>query len=384
MSRCRQTDALLDATFAGIELTRAQAEHVVSCADCAVAMAQLRRFDIGLTEAVAEIAGEPLPSTAGLGVANALEGGQPMPQSRMRALAAVSAVGVLVVAVVLGVGTLAPQLFGTPDDTAASPDQVNAWLDAAVVAAVESGGRNDHPSDWQPYQVEVCGPHAIAFFVERDPSSVRPFRWAIGQAAGTPSVAAMGIAGSLMDADVARARARLSLCSVFVDPSLGEAAARDAITRARDRWEGGEIPTDRFLDLRGAEVVDVSPMTRNLYSVLLERPDGVRTWLERVSLSLDEDQLHTMSGGALDSGVTRPQVVYRDNTPTHYFGLIDDPSVVALELLGADERLRYTVGAPGFILQGAAPSGQLHTYRFLAADGHVVAEGDLSPWPPSR
>ena len=383
MSRCRRTDTLVETTVAGIGLTHEDAAHARDCAECAHALALARRFEGSLSAAAAELSPEPMPSMADLAAAGPSDaGGASMTFPKGKAFAATAAGAALVLAIVAGVGTFAPRLFAPAAGGGASPEEVNAWLDTAVAAAVEVGGRNERSADWQPYQVEVCGSHAIAFFVERDPTSVRPFRWAIGTADANQSVMATGIAGSLMDADVARARAQLPLCSVFVDRSLGEEAARDALAQAREHWQaqGGPVPIH---DLRGTEVVDMAPMTRELYSVLVERPDGARTWVERITLSLDEGL--SISTQAMDSGVARPQVAYRaSGPPTDYFGLIDDSSVVALELFGAKDRVRYSVGAPGFILQWTVPSGQLHRYRFLDARGQVVAEGDIAPWPPNR
>ena len=61
MSRCHQTDALLDATFAGIGLTRVQAGHASACAECARALAQARAFDNELHSVGFDLTPEPMP-----------------------------------------------------------------------------------------------------------------------------------------------------------------------------------------------------------------------------------------------------------------------------------------------------------------------------------
>ncbi|MBA2631456.1 MAG: hypothetical protein H0U86_00400 [Chloroflexi bacterium] len=66
MSRCRQADALLEASFAGTDLTRAQADHMRRCAECARAMSQARRFENELGRVGLELSPEPMPTSAEL------------------------------------------------------------------------------------------------------------------------------------------------------------------------------------------------------------------------------------------------------------------------------------------------------------------------------
>ncbi len=58
MSRCAATRSLLDAQFAEIDLTRDQAAHLSACAECARAMALLRRFDRDLASVGRDLAPE--------------------------------------------------------------------------------------------------------------------------------------------------------------------------------------------------------------------------------------------------------------------------------------------------------------------------------------
>lgn len=63
MSRCRQTERLLDVTFSGSDLTRVQADHAVACGDCARALAEARRFDRELGRIGHDLAAEPMTAT---------------------------------------------------------------------------------------------------------------------------------------------------------------------------------------------------------------------------------------------------------------------------------------------------------------------------------
>jgi len=62
MSRCAQTDRLLDAIFASADLTRSQADHAAGCSECARALAHARRFDGELHRTGAEMSPEPMPA----------------------------------------------------------------------------------------------------------------------------------------------------------------------------------------------------------------------------------------------------------------------------------------------------------------------------------
>jgi len=293
MSRCRRTDALLDATIAGVGLTGEQSNHATRCTECARALASARRFEAELAGIALELSPEPMPAPADLTAALAagITGGRLMTLRHTFIGAAV--VGGVVV-LVAGISLLAP-LLAAPGSSARPPERLNAWLDAALVQALEVDGRRADPAEWQAYQVELCGSRAIAFFTERDPSGVRPFRWAIGEPNDGQEVTATGISGTLFEADVARARAAMPVCSIFVDPSLGDQAANDALeeawTRQRKEMEAqgfprGPIPNFRQLDLRDARVVDMTPISRDTYRALVEVPDGARTqpWRQCESL----------------------------------------------------------------------------------------------------
>lgn len=385
MSRCRQTDHLLDATFAGAPLEPAAAAHARECGECVRALAWARRFETELAATVKELAPEPMPPLASLGSRDLAGGARPMTRPR-RLIATSLAAATVAVALVAGVRSLAPATFAPSAGGGTPEQQVSAWLERAIVIAVDTGGRNEDAANWEPYQVEVCASHVIAFFVDRDASSVRPLRWAIGRTDAPGTVTAAGIAGSLMDADVARARAELPLCTMFIDPSLDQAAAEAAVLQAQERWEAADVVRrPATADFRGSALVDMAPMTRELYTVLLARPETVGTWLARITLwRADDGSFWIQHSSSEESANAEDGVVYRDAAPTHYFMLIDDPAAVAVELAGAEDRLRYSVGAPGFVLEGVAPRGQLDTFRLLAWDRRTVAEGQIAPWPPEQ
>jgi len=102
MSRCAQTDGLLDTIFAAADVTRSQADHAAGCSECARAMAQARRFDRELYRIGVEVSPEPMPAPEEvLPVMNDDE--RPAGGFRGRALAGgLAAVGILVVGAFLG------------------------------------------------------------------------------------------------------------------------------------------------------------------------------------------------------------------------------------------------------------------------------------------
>jgi plasmid stabilization system protein ParE len=62
MSRCAQTDRLLDTVFASADLARSDAEHLAVCTECSRTLAQARRFERELHRATAELSPEPMPA----------------------------------------------------------------------------------------------------------------------------------------------------------------------------------------------------------------------------------------------------------------------------------------------------------------------------------
>jgi hypothetical protein len=61
MSRCAQTDAVLEAAF-GAGVSPAHAAHAAGCTTCAMALAEARRFEVELHEIGSVIAPEPMPA----------------------------------------------------------------------------------------------------------------------------------------------------------------------------------------------------------------------------------------------------------------------------------------------------------------------------------
>ena len=134
MSRCPQTDGLLDAILARVDLTRSEAEHVAGCSECVRTLAQARRFERELHRASADLSPEPMPTPQEvLPVMNDSE--RRTGAFRRRALAgSLAAVGILVVGAFLGGEWLARVIR---PDSGIQPGSVR-------VAAAMIGANPDH------------------------------------------------------------------------------------------------------------------------------------------------------------------------------------------------------------------------------------------------
>jgi len=226
---------------------------------------------------------------------------------------------------------------------------------------------------------------AIAFYAESDPDSARVYRWAIGDPMSRiPTLRASGLAGSLFEADVAAIRATLPVCTVIEDASLEGDEAFEALDLARAHWAGEWQMVDRVRtpipeagELLRSNIVDVSVGGRYEYHVLIQQPDQVG--LDRLELSLGEGGSYTVTDARRDSITLEPYRVFRDagsmpGLPV-YFAMAEDDRVQAVELIAPGQVLRYTIGSPGFILE--VDEMEITAFRFLDADGRVLASGDL-------
>ena len=390
MSRCRQTDAILDATFAGAGLTRAEAAHVADCGECARATSQVRRFDAELGRVGVDLSPEPMPAGAELAAVTTPSperGGRSM-TLRRSLVGGAAAAAVLLAAVVFGGGQWLGSTFGgaLPPGGIASED-LNAWLDNALASVIDETGRGARPADWEPVQVEECGTTAIAFFAERDPDSNRAFRWAVGEPGRLPMVDAGGLTGTLTDAGVAAIRGSLPVCSLIVDPALGEEQTRDALQRAREAWDasatvrmGAPIPDPEVLE--DAQITNMSRIGRDLYGVVLEYRDGTVARVDRVMLSVAGDGTFEVQNAGLDEAGAQPLVVYRDPTfgAATYFAFTGDSGAAAMEFIGPGKVLRYPVSGSGFMLEGVVPVDAVTEYRILDAEGRSLASGRIEVW----
>ncbi|HYI66239.1 MAG TPA: hypothetical protein VEW95_04910 [Candidatus Limnocylindrales bacterium] len=382
MSRCHQADGVLERVFAGAPLTQDQAEHASACSECAHALSQAQRFDGELHRVGRALAPGGIPSAdefENTALAYAGRSGWLTRASRPIGIAAVT-----VMLVAVAAGASAGWIFDGPGSgaDAIAPEALAPWLQQALSVAIEETAHGVRPDDWEPYQVEACGATAIVFYTEREVGGVRPMRWAVGEPGAATAVREVGIAASLADANVAAIRARLPICTVAVDPSLDEAAAREALGHAASSWGEGSVP---FVDLREAIVLDVSASSRELFSVLLEdQQEGVVTRLDRVTVGLAEGGGYTLQHAAANIGVARNIAVYRDTSSAALatvFGLAKDAPVAAVDLIGSETRLRYPIRAPGFIIEAEVPDGGLRSFEIRDAAGNIIGSGRIEAWP---
>jgi len=383
-SRCRQTDALLDATFAGTQLTRAQAAHVAGCLGCVHAMAQIHRFDGELARIGHELAPEPMPPAGELTAAAATAKEERPMRFRRTALAGGLAAVVVAFSLAGGGQWLDSAFDGVFGSGYGVPvEELNAWLDRAFPEVVAKTGREVEAGDWEPVQIEVCGRTAIAFWAEEDDHGVRAYRWAVGDPMNRLfTLRDGGLAGSLSHAEVARLRADLPICDVVLDlaPSRDEALA--ALDAARERWErewhgfAGPQPIPQRDELVRSQVVDISRGAPRDFWVLLERPNQVG--IDRIALSLDAAEFRVESA-MNDEMRPEPFVVSAERSVSNalYYGAVADQAVRALELTGPGQTLRYPVTAPGFILDVAIDPEELSSYRFLDAEGRIRVAGEI-------
>ena len=310
-----------------------------------------------------------------------------------RSVLGAAGAAVLLAAVVFGGGQwLGANFGGALQPGGIAPEDLNAWVDNALVSVIGETGRGARAADWEPLQVEACGTTAIAFYAERDPDSLRAYRWAVGEPGRLPVVSSGGLTGTLAEARIAAMRASLPVCSTVLDPGIGEAQARDALLGARDAWVV-EVGMDARLQppipeaeiLADAQVTNMSPMGRNLYGVVIAYREDTRQRLQRVTLSGMADGGFDVQNASFDVGGASPLVVYRDpiSSAPSYFALTGDAQAAAVEFIGPGVVLRYPVRGTGFMLEGIVPADEVTDYRFLGVDGQVLAAGRIEVWCPA-
>lgn len=384
MSRCHQTRALLAAVFAGIDLTRAQAEHVRECAECARAMSHARRFENELTRTGSALAPEAMPAARDLvRLPGSTSGERSM--NRPRNLFGGAIVAILLLAVIVGGSRWLPSMVEALQP-GVSADDLDAWVDQALAGIADEGPAGESDK-WEPAQVEVCGESAIAIIGESSPGSSGGYRWVFGEPSAAESVDASGHARTISDSEVATLRAQLPVCEVLVDATLDESAAFTALSQARDLYlvtNGAPQPVIGIADVRASEVMDFKPTDPEHYVALLKRPQSQQ--LDRLTLSVGDDGTFAFTDWGFNDVREEPYTLYRDSliAPSIYYALLPDEDVAAVDIIGPHTHLRYSAAAPGFVLQAEIPDEAVTAFRFLDVDGRVIASGDIVVWPPVR
>jgi len=401
MSRCRQTDALLDATFAGTQLTRAQAAHAAHCAECARALSQARRFDNELHSIGVDVTPESMHPTLEVSSESATDERRDRLMTWRRGTVGGVAV-VLLAAVVVGGGkwpwSLGDGLPGTgiADDQPAD-ERVMSWASGIEEAALRLQGRRNAAAGWELIRVERCGSVGMAFFVGIEPEGERTYVWGSGPI-DVPRPTTTGRSDSVDDRTAARLRATLPPCDLVLDRVAHEVF--DEVGDARDLW----TLTTGDEDFEGeARVIGATPIREGhrsgpsgeeatpTFLMLLERQTGEAYRIELASIGVTGGW--TTVGSNAESDVARqgrPDSMRVFGDPGHLdetlFGWIDDPRVRAVDILIPREGtvLRYSVARPGFLIQFDARVGPIDEMQFelIDTDGTVLVGGSVTPWLP--
>lgn len=258
MSRCHQTDAILDATFAGTDLTRTQAAHAAVCGECARALSQSRRFESDLNHVGLDVSPEPMPPAAEVAF---LE--DPYPKGgawmTLRRVFAGGAIAVVVVgAVLIGVkwlpGNVTPIGVGSEPPAAALAGEFDGWLRDAGEAVADSTGEGLLGGAPHVLRAEQCGREFTAV-LEEDGS--RDFYWVSGPK-DDASVAVGGDSYSLTIEEIARKRARLTdqgACEVIIEATISRADAGAAVEQMGGIPDDARVKATSLLDPSTAMVV---------------------------------------------------------------------------------------------------------------------------------
>lgn len=406
MSRCARTSSLLDARFAGADLTRSEAAHVVGCSECAHALAQVGRFDAELGRVGVDLSPEPMPPAPELTAVSTprLRGGSMMTWRRNLVGGAITAV-VLVLVVFAGgqwIGSLVEGRvslggFMTPaqDEAraeakaradaesaarrqalalaqAAEDADLDAWLEGAVAAAWTAAGEPGEAQQVDFVRVERCEELYTVLF--EGPEGVSTdYYWAAGHRLDG-SAAHAGLADSLDEASLARARAATGLpCTRVVDSTVGEAEI--SVTVERMRGLPGDVALlDRTMldpDLAVAVMEGFnSDGNHQRWIGLVRRQDGGWTSVPEEWIGANipsNDGFTTYDVAQLNGGLESTDVIV---------GALPS-GAAALELVVDGTVHRYDVepGSPGIVVTAPrTPLGQV-TFRVLDSDGDPMHDG---------
>ena len=393
MSRCGQTETLLDVVFSGAGLSSGQMDHATECAECGRSLAQARRFEDELHRVGAELTPESLaPAFAMSPVATESTGGPKVRSPYRWAGAGVAAA--IAISAVWVVGS-ALQERATPGQTGspASDEQVVAWAMGIEETARRSMGLWDPDQPpWELVRSERCGGSSIAFFEGVWANQERLYVWAAGSV-GDRSLTASGRVETVDAVEVARLRATLPPCDIVVDRA---AADLDEIGGARELWTSvtGEEEPEGTVRLIGATpIADGHRAGLNAetaiptFLVLLERQTDAAHWVEQASVSVGNNWAIGSDVGIEREGTPETMRVFAEgrHIDETVFAWIDDDQVRSVDIWIPREgvTLRYSVTVPGFLARFDARVGSVDEmeYQFRDSAGSVVASGSVTPWP---
>ena len=374
MSRCRQTDELLGATFAGTDLTRAQAEHVRGCAECARAISQARRFENELGRVGAALAHEPMPAIGDMTSTptTTLNGGTPMTLRRglIGAFVTVAFVGIVGVAIIqLGTGIEPGSGTGEQAASLASPEAVlGAWL-ADVKGAAESEGREawgDEPV--HVLRADQCG-ETVTVVLEENEHDL----WSVDGSLDAAGEAHF-FTTRLIDAErLAREMAAgAAACAALVRSTISIADATEAVQRMGGIPGGWQVLAAAQLEEDSALVVVERSVFEGQWwmGVLRRTPEG---WTgEPQEWFLADPPTAPASGIKVQS----LRGIAPDAPATDALIALLPAGAVALEvdIEGVPHRYQGEPGATTMIVTLPRPITRQTVIRFLDADGVVIDE----------
>jgi hypothetical protein len=388
MSRCSRTDALLDASLRGDVLTGSEADHATNCAECARTLAEARRFERELQTVGTELSPEPTPG--GMITATAATNRDGWSVNRRFAVGG-GITAAVVVALVVGSFEPGGADEGSARQGATADARTDEWVQSARTFVTRADPDGGGAAGWEPVRIERCGRTGLAFFEATATDGLPLYRWAMGSVdMAVPQ--ASGQVRSVDDANVARLRSTLPPCHMVTDAVT---APVFEIGGPRELWAvtTGEEDIEGEVHVIGATTASERHRRGPLgeeelptYLVVLDRQTDDAHWVERASISVADGWAIGSDVAVERSGAPRAMQVFADPgyLDETLFAWIDDPDVRAVDIWVPREArvLRYTVAAPGFVIQFDARVGPVDemSYELLDEHGAVLAAGAVAPW----